>query len=141
MAMKKWYVEVRVFFDIDGDLTVEREDDFSTAITKIRDCTSITRQPDGWVIFTFRLDAASATSALSGAAQKVDYVWASWFVPRLALVSKVESRAVRYEQWLEEIDPEGKIRAWAEQDFSKLPLPSVEEQQRLLAALDGESDG
>lgn len=114
MSMKEWHVEVRMFFDGDGDLTVEREDDFAQALSRFDSCTSITRQPDGWVIFALTLDAVSAASAASVASQQVSSIWENWFVPRLALVPDVEVRAVEYQRWLEEIDPDGKIRAYAE---------------------------
>lgn len=52
----------------------------------------------------------------------------------------MEVRAVESQRWLEEIDPDGKIREWSEQDFSKLPLPSAAEQERLLASFDGEEE-
>lgn len=116
MSMKEWHVEVRMFFD--GDLTVEREDDFAQALDQLDSCNSITQQPDGWVIFIFTLDSTSATGAASVASQQVATVWENWFVPRLALVPDMEVRAVEYQRWLEKIGPDGKIRAWSEFDDS-----------------------
>lgn len=47
------------------------------------------------------------------------------------------AEVLNYDHWEKENDPDGSIRAWAEQDFSKQPLPSRQEQQQLLAQLDG----
>lgn len=114
MSMKEWHVEVRMFFDGDEAVSVEREDDFAQALDQLDSCNSITQQPDGWAIFIFTLDSTSATSAVSVASHQVATVWKNWFVPRLALVPDMEVRAVEYQRWLEEIDPDGKIRAYAE---------------------------
>lgn len=133
---EQWKAIVEVHSD--QDLTLpENHEAFENALDAIEACEAITRHPNGWVTFDFLLYAADALDALVDAVNMVRTMWEEMTRIDLPQVLDVHVTVTEYARWLDNVDPGGHIRMWAEQDFSKQPLPSPEEQQHLLKQLDG----
>lgn len=120
------------------DLTLPKNHDaFDKALDELDVCEAISRHPNGWVVFDFTLRAHDALDAMVDAVQLVGTIWEQMTLIDLPQLLDLKVTITEYTEWLDSADPGGHIRMWAEQDFSKQPLPSAQEQKDLLDKLDG----